>query len=113
MDTSVHSSCDHVLEGCSAPVRPLNSRHQWRAGEQAQYDSLAARGRSAYDALRWWDGHSHQEAFTLALGAHGHHRVFLMRDEFLASYRADLERVHPEYSPARVDELVERYGRSL
>lgn len=108
-----HSACEHLYYPCEAAVRPADSTHRWGEGEQGEYDSLKAKGRRAYDALRWFDGKSHQEAFALALEAHGRSSTFLHRRELIASYRSDVERVHPEFSPSYVDELVEAYGRLL
>lgn len=46
--------------------------HNFDANQKAEYDSLSARGRTAYDVARWSDETlSHARAFTAALNEHG------------------------------------------
>ena len=46
---------------------PVRSRHhEWAEGEQADYDSLKASGRSLYDNLRTQFNWGHNGAFTAA-----------------------------------------------
>lgn len=59
-----------IVEDCEA--NPVRSReHLWEAGQQAQYNSLAARGRTLYDNLRTKYDVSHGDAFAVALEFHG------------------------------------------
>lgn len=49
--------------------------HGFVGTQQAEYDSLSARGRTAYDKLRWYDDESHDVAFALAMEEHGFKKV--------------------------------------
>jgi hypothetical protein len=49
----------------------MDRNHHFTGDQQAQYDSLAAKGRSFYDEQRWHHGATHDEAYASALAAHG------------------------------------------
>ena len=45
--------------------------HGFTGGQQAEYDSLSAKGRDRYDRLRWWYDETHDVAFARALAEYG------------------------------------------
>lgn len=51
--------------------RDFDRDHGFTGTEQAEYDSLKARGRTMYDHLRWFHGASHDSAYAEALVAFG------------------------------------------
>lgn len=52
-------------------VRVRSVNHGFSCNQQDEYDSLSARGRDAYDALRWYEDETHERAFRKALNEHG------------------------------------------
>ncbi len=57
----------------------FDTNHHFTGTQQEEYDSLSARGRSAYDHYRWYDKDSHENAYAQALVAFGHNKVYLMK----------------------------------
>lgn len=45
--------------------RSRSQRHHWQEGEQRQYNSLVAQGRTLYDMIRTHTSASHEVAYTL------------------------------------------------
>jgi len=61
--------------------------HHFTGYQKAQYDSLSARGRTAYDNYRQYDKDSHEDAFIQAYEAFGLKKPTLLRAENLEALR--------------------------
>ena len=55
--------------------------HHFTGAQKAEYDSLHAKGRRAYDEYRWYDKDTHEDAYAQALELYGHNKVYLMDKE--------------------------------
>lgn len=60
----------------------MDRDHHFTGNEQTEYDSLNAKGRSAYDRYRWYDKDSHAHAFEQAKELHGLKSPALRKLEF-------------------------------
>lgn len=59
----------------------FDTNHHFTGFEQAEYDSLSAKGRTAYDKYRWYDKDTHNDAFTQAYEVYGLKNSILLTPE--------------------------------
>lgn len=79
----------------------FDGNHHFEGTQQVEYDSLSAKGRTAYDELRWYADYPHNVALMVAKAVYG-----TKREQYVRSF----ERMGctPEEAVQEADSLIER-----
>jgi hypothetical protein len=92
----------------------MDKNHHFTGNEQAEYDSLSAKGRTCYDHLRWYGDSTHAKAFEKAMEKFGGKSPELLALEAAVAALPECHAISPENTQCNLwaDHEDEHYDRS-